>query len=99
MLSATNHNCAVHEDSDSKPVSAESLKMYQLSSQGSTYVVCLGSQVDASQAAHYLFFALRELDKLQVGAIYGHLAWSQEGLGAALHDRMRRAAVGNVVVV
>ena len=56
-------------------------------------VAVLSSAGDATEAAARLFQALRELDSLRPKQIHAQLA-PEQGLGAAINDRLRRAAQG-----
>src|SRR5690606_16055829 len=61
-------------------------------------VVSLGSEHDLEQISAHLFSALRELDRLGVDLILAH-GFGREGLGAAIWDRLVRAAEGKVIEV
>ena len=61
-------------------------------------VVSLGSEGDLEQISANLFSALRELDRLGVDLILAH-GFGREGLGAAIWDRLVRAAEGKVIEV
>jgi L-threonylcarbamoyladenylate synthase len=56
----------------------------------------LGSASDVAQAATRLYAALRWADREEKRVIYARLV-SERGLGAALNDRLRRAASGRVI--
>lgn len=58
----------------------------------------LGPRDEPAEAARVLFARLRELDDAGVAVIAAILP-SGDGLGAAVRDRLRRAAEGRVVVV
>jgi L-threonylcarbamoyladenylate synthase len=57
----------------------------------------LGREADAEQVATRLFGAIRDLDALNVDLILAR-SFPAEGLGAAVLDRMRRAAAGRIVL-
>jgi L-threonylcarbamoyladenylate synthase len=57
----------------------------------------LGREADAEQVATRLFGAIRDLDGLNVDLILAR-SFPAEGLGAAVLDRMRRAAAGRIVL-
>jgi L-threonylcarbamoyladenylate synthase len=61
-------------------------------------VVSLGSEHNVEQISANLFAALRELDRLEVDLILAH-GFERDGLGAAIWDRLMRAAEGKVVEV
>jgi L-threonylcarbamoyladenylate synthase len=61
-------------------------------------VVSLGSKGDLEQISARLFAALRELDRLGVDLILAR-GLGREGLGAAIWDRLVRAAEGQVIEV
>ncbi|MDX2160446.1 MAG: L-threonylcarbamoyladenylate synthase [bacterium] len=61
-------------------------------------VVALGSRGDLAGIGHGLFAHLREIDRLNVDVILIR-AFPREGLGAALWDRLVRAAEGRVIDV
>lgn len=61
-------------------------------------VISIGSREDSAQAAHNLFDALREFDKLMVDIIYAE-AISEEYLGLAVMNRMKKAAGFNIIEV
>ncbi len=65
---------------------------------GRVTVASLGPRDDAAAAARVLFAALRELDAAGVDVILA-LGPVRAGLGAAVWDRLRRAAEGRVIVV
>lgn len=58
----------------------------------------MGSKNDNAEAAHNLFNALREFDKLMVDIIYAE-AVSEEYLGLAVMNRMKKAAGFNIIEV
>jgi len=58
----------------------------------------IGSKKDSAEAAHNLFNALREFDKLMVDIIYAE-AVSEEQLGLAVMNRMKKAAGFNIIEV
>jgi L-threonylcarbamoyladenylate synthase len=60
-------------------------------------VVIIGSASDPSSVAVNLYAALRELDAAQVDLIVARGLPSDAGLGAAVRDRLRRAAAGRIV--
>jgi L-threonylcarbamoyladenylate synthase len=65
---------------------------------GRVVVESLGPRADAAQAARALYAALRRHDDAGVDVIVAALPESA-GLGAAVRDRLRRAAEGRVIVV
>lgn len=65
---------------------------------GRVVVASLGRRDDPAAAAHVLFARLRELDADLVDVILA-LGPVRTGLGAAVWDRLRRAAEGRVVAV
>jgi L-threonylcarbamoyladenylate synthase len=78
---------AAAEDLASLPAGDERLK-----------VVSLGSLHDSASVAAHLYGALRGLDAAHVDVILARAFPLDDGLGAAIHDRLRRAA-GTVVDV
>jgi L-threonylcarbamoyladenylate synthase len=52
---------------------------------------------DLSDVARELYAALRELDTAGVDVILARAFPAEQGLGAAIHDRLRRAAAGRIV--
>ncbi len=58
-------------------------------------IISLGSRSDLEQIAHVLFGAMRALDNQQVDQILVR-AYSKEGIGEAIWDRLLRAAEGQV---
>ena len=63
-----------------------------------TYVVrSLGPRMAVDVIAQRLYAALRELDEAEVSAILSTDVPADEGLAAAIHDRLSRAAAGRVV--
>jgi len=58
----------------------------------------MGSKEDTAEAAHNLFNTLREFDKLMVDIIYAE-AVSEEHLGLAVMNRMKKAAGFNIIEV
>ena len=67
-------------------------------SQGRVVVASLGQRDEPAQAAQRLFAALRLLDAEAVDVIVA-AGPARHGLGAAVWDRLRRAAEGRVVMV
>jgi L-threonylcarbamoyladenylate synthase len=61
-------------------------------------IISLGKRDDLSQIARVLFGAIRALDAQGVDSILVR-SFGQEGLGAAIWDRLIRAAEGNVIRV
>ena len=62
-------------------------------------IVRLGHERDHAALAANLYSALRALDTEQVDLIFARTFADESGLGAAIHDRLRRAAAGRIVVV
>jgi L-threonylcarbamoyladenylate synthase len=60
-------------------------------------VADLGPSTDPEAMAARLYAALRELDASGVDAIFALAPDVTEGLGAALRDRLRRAAAGRII--
>lgn len=60
-------------------------------------VADLGPARDRAAAAGRLYAALRELDTADVDSIMALGVDDEEGLGAALRDRLRRAAAGRII--
>jgi L-threonylcarbamoyladenylate synthase len=60
-------------------------------------VADLGPSADPARMAARLYAALRELDAAGVDAIFALAGEGEAGLGAALHDRLRRAAAGRII--
>jgi L-threonylcarbamoyladenylate synthase len=61
-----------------------------------TAVHHLGLGMDAESVSHHLFDSMRALDRLGVDVILVH-DFGRDGLGAALWDRLLRAAEGHVI--
>lgn len=61
-------------------------------------IISMGSRQDLEQIAHVLFGAMRALDNQQVDQILVR-AYSKEGIGEAIWDRLLRAAEGQVTRV
>ncbi|MGI6610950.1 MAG: L-threonylcarbamoyladenylate synthase [Limnochordia bacterium] len=59
-------------------------------------ILCLGSRNHPEEFAQHLFSALRTMDEKQVEAIFIE-GISEEGLGLAVMNRLRRAAGGRIV--
>jgi len=57
----------------------------------------LGSEHDLPAIASRLYTAFRELDSLGVSRIFVRAFPTEEGLGIAIQDRLRRAAAGRIV--
>ncbi|HEY6507773.1 MAG TPA: Sua5 family C-terminal domain-containing protein, partial [Vicinamibacterales bacterium] len=57
----------------------------------------MGSSADLDAAAAQLYAALRELDASGADVILAHGFDDVRGIGAALRDRLRRAAAGRLV--
>jgi hypothetical protein len=58
----------------------------------------MGSRTDLHQIAHVLFGGMRALDAQNVDKILVRV-YSTEGIGAAIYDRLLRAAEGRVLQV
>jgi len=56
------------------------------------YIERISPSGNAKEAAHNLFSALHRLDQLKLDIIYAY-EFSEEGLGSAIMDRLRKAAV------
>ncbi len=54
-------------------------------------IICLGSSADGEEIARHLFAALREFDARNVDVIYSE-AFSEEGIGQAVMNRLQKAA-------
>ena len=67
-------------------------------SHGRIVVASLGRRAEPAEAAQRLFAALRRLDDDGVDVIVAS-GPDRQGLGAAVWDRLRRAAEGRVVLV
>lgn len=65
--------------------------------QGVVMARSLGAMSDLDAAATHLYAALRDLDASGADVILAHGFDDVRGLGAALRDRLRRAAAGHVV--
>jgi L-threonylcarbamoyladenylate synthase len=61
-------------------------------------VLSLGSELDLEAAAHRLYAALRELDSAGIQRIWAEVCVEQ-GIGAALMNRMAKAAGNQMVQV
>ncbi|CAM3699911.1 L-threonylcarbamoyladenylate synthase [Cohnella lubricantis] len=61
-------------------------------------VLGLGSRAEPEQAAQALYAALRECDERGIGFILAE-GYPEDGIGAALMNRMRKAAGGRVISV
>ena len=59
---------------------------------GASKIVYLSKQGDLNEAARNLFSALRQLDQMDIDIILAESV-PEEGLGKAINDRLRRAAV------
>lgn len=64
--------------------------------QAGPHIVALGPKARPDEAARRLYAGLRRLDEAGVSAVYIE-GFSIEGMGAALRDRMLRAAGGRVI--
>ena len=67
-------------------------------SHGRVLVASLGRRADPASAARQLFAGLRSLDDQAVDVIVA-AGPERQGLGAAVWDRLRRAAEGRVIAV
>jgi L-threonylcarbamoyladenylate synthase len=65
--------------------------------QGVVMARSLGAATDLDAAATQLYAALRDLDASGADVILAHGFDDVRGLGAALRDRLRRAAAGHIV--
>jgi L-threonylcarbamoyladenylate synthase len=63
------------------------------SSEGISEIRCLSEHQDLSEAARNLFRQLRELDAFNLDLIVAEKL-PEDGLGAAINDRLSRAAIG-----
>ena len=54
-------------------------------------VICLGKMDDGDEIAKHLFAALRRFDEMEVDVIYSE-AFSEEGIGQAVMNRLNKAA-------
>jgi L-threonylcarbamoyladenylate synthase len=61
------------------------------------HVIEVGSIRDPATVAAGLYSALREMDAAGVHVILARDFPADDGLGAAIHDRLRRAAAGRIV--
>ncbi|MGN0374144.1 MAG: L-threonylcarbamoyladenylate synthase [Butyrivibrio sp.] len=61
-------------------------------------VISLGSSTDGEEIARHLFAALRKFDELNVDVIYSE-AFSEEGIGQAVMNRLQKAAGYRIVHV
>jgi L-threonylcarbamoyladenylate synthase len=61
------------------------------------HIIELGAMHDLATVAAGLYSALRDLDAAGADVILARAFPSDEGLGAAIHDRLRRAAAGKVL--
>ncbi len=61
-------------------------------------IISMGSRTDINQIAHVLFGAMRALDNQQVDQILVR-SYGSDGIGAAIYDRLIRAAEGKVLRV
>ncbi len=65
---------------------------------GSAKVICLGSMNDGNEIAKNLFDALRQFDEMQVDIIFAQ-AFSQDGIGQAVMNRLLKAAGHRIIKV
>lgn len=82
QLPVTNHQ---------SPVNRVGILSFQ-TNYGAEYQEILSPTGDVSEAARHLFAAMRRLDQLGLDVIYAELV-PDEGLGKAINDRLKRAAV------
>lgn len=61
-------------------------------------VICLGNSIDGEEIAKHLFAALREFDARNVDVIYSE-AFSEEGIGHAIMNRLQKAAGHKTIIV
>lgn len=61
-------------------------------------VICLGRRNNEEEIAKHLFDALRQFDEMQVDIIFAE-AFSQEGIGQAVMNRMLKAAGHRIIKV
>lgn len=61
-------------------------------------IICLGNSVDGEEIARHLFAALREFDSRNVDVIYSE-AFSEEGIGQAVMNRLLKAAGHKIINV
>ncbi len=61
------------------------------------HVEDLGARHDLAEIAQRLYAALRAFDSAGVDLIFARTVSAEEGLGAAIRDRLRRAAAGRIV--
>ena len=61
------------------------------------YIDDLGARHNLPEIAQRLYAALRALDSMGVDLILARTVSAEEGLGAAIRDRLRRAAAGRIV--
>lgn len=65
---------------------------------GGGEVICLGKSDDKEEIAKHLFAALRRFDELSVDVVYSE-AFTQEGIGEAVMNRLNKAAGHKTIVV
>lgn len=61
-------------------------------------IICLGKNDDGDEIAKHLFAALRRFDELEVDVIYSE-AFSEEGIGQAVMNRLNKAAGHRTILV
>lgn len=62
------------------------------------YIICPGSRDNIEEIAAGIYDALREFDDNDIDVIYGE-SFPEEGVGAAVFNRLKKAAGGNIILV